>query len=191
MTLALQLFKISIDTQEKLRLNLHSLRVSELLEYRRKSLAPRIPHQLDNNRLLGNPLINEWETQLIDTVLGVNVVSDVISYISVLENRGCGVWVLSTSRPVIFGNHISECCDHGVAFVSTADDLRENQKLSAQFLQQDQEQVGLLYDNLHWRRSEGNFFRRQFVYLLWKVFKNLKSFVSFGLKITLFCSLHS
>lgn len=58
-----------------------------------------------------------------------------------LENRGCGVWVLSTSRPILFGNHISECCDHGVAFVSTADDLRENQKLSAQFLQQDQDQV--------------------------------------------------
>ena len=59
------------------------------------------------------------------------------------ENRGCGVWVLTTSRPVIFGNHISECWDHGVAFVSTADDLRENQKLNAQFLQQDQEQVNM------------------------------------------------
>ena len=36
--LTLQLFKNSIDTQEKLRLNLHSLSVivSELLEYRRK-----------------------------------------------------------------------------------------------------------------------------------------------------------
>ena len=35
MTLALQLFKNSINTQEKLRLNLHSLSasVSELLEY--------------------------------------------------------------------------------------------------------------------------------------------------------------
>ena len=33
----LQLFKNSIDTQEKLRLNLHSLSVSELLEYGRKS----------------------------------------------------------------------------------------------------------------------------------------------------------
>jgi hypothetical protein len=32
--LTLQLFKNSIDTQEKLRLNLHSLSVSELLEYR-------------------------------------------------------------------------------------------------------------------------------------------------------------
>ncbi len=46
---------------------------------------------------------------------------------------------------MIFGNHISECCDHGVAFVSTADDLRENQKLSAQFLQQDQEQVNTVF----------------------------------------------
>jgi hypothetical protein len=36
--LTLQLFKNSIDTQEKLRLNLHSLSVSvsELLEYGRK-----------------------------------------------------------------------------------------------------------------------------------------------------------
>ena len=33
---SLQLFKNSIDTQEKLRLNLHSLSVSELSEYGRK-----------------------------------------------------------------------------------------------------------------------------------------------------------
>ena len=35
--LTLQLFKNSIDTQEKLRLNLHSLSVSGLLEYGRKA----------------------------------------------------------------------------------------------------------------------------------------------------------
>jgi hypothetical protein len=35
--LTLQLFKNSIDTQDKLRLNLHSLSVSELLEYGRKT----------------------------------------------------------------------------------------------------------------------------------------------------------
>jgi hypothetical protein len=35
--LTLQLFKKSIDTQEKLRLNLHSLSASDLLEYRRKA----------------------------------------------------------------------------------------------------------------------------------------------------------
>jgi hypothetical protein len=35
--LTLQLFKNSTDTQEKLRLNLHSLSVSELLEYGRKT----------------------------------------------------------------------------------------------------------------------------------------------------------
>ena len=35
--LTLQLFTNSIDTQGKLRLNLHSLSVSELLEYRRLS----------------------------------------------------------------------------------------------------------------------------------------------------------
>jgi hypothetical protein len=35
--LTLQLFKNSIDTREKLRLNFHSLSVSELLEYKYKS----------------------------------------------------------------------------------------------------------------------------------------------------------
>jgi hypothetical protein len=35
--LTLQLFENSIDTQEKLRLNFHSLSVSELLEYGRKA----------------------------------------------------------------------------------------------------------------------------------------------------------
>jgi hypothetical protein len=34
----LLLYKNSIDNQGKLRLNLHSLSVSELLEYRRKSI---------------------------------------------------------------------------------------------------------------------------------------------------------
>ena len=38
MTLALQLFKKSNDTREKLRLNFHSLSVSELLEYGRQPL---------------------------------------------------------------------------------------------------------------------------------------------------------
>ena len=37
MTLALQLFKNIINTKEKLRLNLHSVSVSELLEYGHKS----------------------------------------------------------------------------------------------------------------------------------------------------------
>ena len=37
--LTFQLFKNSIDTQEKLRLNLHSLSVSELLEYGRNSFT--------------------------------------------------------------------------------------------------------------------------------------------------------
>jgi hypothetical protein len=39
--LALQLVENSIDTQGKLRLNLHSLSVSELLEYGRKGLYDR------------------------------------------------------------------------------------------------------------------------------------------------------
>ena len=38
MTLTLQLFKNSNDTREKLRLNFHSLSVSELLEYGRYSV---------------------------------------------------------------------------------------------------------------------------------------------------------
>jgi hypothetical protein len=52
MTLALQLFKNSIDTQEKLRLNLHSLNVSAavLLEYGRyacfKRRATHVPNAL-------------------------------------------------------------------------------------------------------------------------------------------------
>ena len=42
--LTLQLFKNSIDTQEKLRLNLHSLSLSasELLEYGRKTLRVNV-----------------------------------------------------------------------------------------------------------------------------------------------------
>jgi hypothetical protein len=40
--LTLQLFKNSIDTEEKLRLNLHSLSVSELLEYGRKLVSTLI-----------------------------------------------------------------------------------------------------------------------------------------------------
>jgi hypothetical protein len=39
--LTLQLFNNSIDTQEKLRLNLHSLSVSGLLQYGRKSFSFR------------------------------------------------------------------------------------------------------------------------------------------------------
>ena len=49
MTLAIQLFKNSINTQEKLRLNLHSLSVSELLEYGRTTCN-------ENNRLFPNCL---------------------------------------------------------------------------------------------------------------------------------------
>jgi hypothetical protein len=45
--LTLQLFKNSTDTQEKLRLNLHSLSVSELLEYRRKSHYTKCPFKAD------------------------------------------------------------------------------------------------------------------------------------------------
>jgi hypothetical protein len=41
--LTLQLFKNSIDTQEKLRLNLHSLSATVLLEYGRKSNARDTP----------------------------------------------------------------------------------------------------------------------------------------------------
>jgi hypothetical protein len=51
----LQLFKNGTDTQEKLRLNLHSLSASELLEYGRKSpsqtckIAPSFLHRNPDN----------------------------------------------------------------------------------------------------------------------------------------------
>ena len=52
--LTLQLFKNSIDTQGKLRLNLHSLSVSELLEYRRNAnLSPKFDQHF-LNLSLGN-----------------------------------------------------------------------------------------------------------------------------------------
>jgi hypothetical protein len=44
--LTLQLFKNSIDTQEKVRLNLHSLSVSELLEYGRSTLCSTVRRPL-------------------------------------------------------------------------------------------------------------------------------------------------
>ena len=51
--LTLQLFKNSIDTQEKLRLNLHSLSVSELLEYRRNPPAIQNEKQCSNKSVGG------------------------------------------------------------------------------------------------------------------------------------------
>jgi hypothetical protein len=52
--LTLQLFKNSIDTQGKLRLNLHSLSVSELLEYgRNANLSPKFDQNV-LNLSLGN-----------------------------------------------------------------------------------------------------------------------------------------
>ena len=47
MPLALQLFKNSNRTQEKLRLNLHSLSVSELLEYGRMFLKMKYLAKMD------------------------------------------------------------------------------------------------------------------------------------------------
>jgi hypothetical protein len=49
--LTLQLFKISIDTQEKLRLNLHLSSVSELLEYGHMTPDAKF---IDNTSMWGN-----------------------------------------------------------------------------------------------------------------------------------------
>jgi hypothetical protein len=51
MILAPQLFKNSINTQEKLRLNLHSLSVSELLEYGRNTQKSTGPDDIPNRLL--------------------------------------------------------------------------------------------------------------------------------------------
>ena len=62
--------------------------------------------------------------------------------ISMAGNSGCGVWVLTISKPVIYGNRIGNCGDSGIAFVGNSDVHHDNQQLSLQFLQQDQDQVG-------------------------------------------------
>jgi hypothetical protein len=56
-------------------------------------------------------------------------------------NSGCGVWLLTISKPVIYGNRIGKSGDIGIAFVSNIDVLHENQQLSSQFIQQEQDQV--------------------------------------------------
>ena len=52
----LQLFKNSIDTQGKLRLNFHSLSVSELLEYRRNPPAIQKQHLHSREAQIEPPL---------------------------------------------------------------------------------------------------------------------------------------
>jgi hypothetical protein len=58
MTLALQLFKNSVGAQEKLRLNLHSLSVSELLEYGRKWNSATRELYRNQNLLLDFPVFS-------------------------------------------------------------------------------------------------------------------------------------
>ena len=54
-------------------------------------------------------------------------------------NSGCGVWILTVSKPLIYGNRISDCGDSGVALVSNSDLHHDNQQLSSQFVQSEQE----------------------------------------------------
>jgi len=54
-------------------------------------------------------------------------------------NSGCGVWILTVSKPLIYGNRIADCGDSGVALVSNSDLHHDNQQLSSQFAQSDQE----------------------------------------------------
>jgi hypothetical protein len=58
--LILKLFKNSIDTQQKLRLNLHSLSVSELLEYGHKT--PKSTGYVEG---MMNDVMFVWERQKI------------------------------------------------------------------------------------------------------------------------------
>ena len=54
-------------------------------------------------------------------------------------NSGCGVWILTVSKPLIYGNRIADCGDSGVALVSNSDLHHDNQQLSSQFAQSEQE----------------------------------------------------
>lgn len=54
-------------------------------------------------------------------------------------NSGCGVWILTVSKPLIYGNRIADCGDSGVALVSNSDLHHDNQQLSSQFVQSEQE----------------------------------------------------
>ena len=54
-------------------------------------------------------------------------------------NSGCGVWILTVSKPLIYGNRIADCGDSGVALVSNSDLHHDNQQLSSQFSQSEQE----------------------------------------------------
>ena len=54
-------------------------------------------------------------------------------------NSGCGVWILTVAKPLIYGNRITACGDSGVALVSNSDLHHDNQQLSSQFVQSEQE----------------------------------------------------
>ena len=59
--------------------------------------------------------------------------------ICLVGNSGCGVWILTVSKPLIYGNRITDCGDSGVALVSNSDLHHDNQQLNSQFLQSEQE----------------------------------------------------
>ena len=81
-TLTFQLFKNSTDTQGKLRLNLHSLSLSELLEYRRLFLecAQTRKHCLSEMRKPGNIVSRRcknyiWWEKMFLNLLGNSFIS--------------------------------------------------------------------------------------------------------------------
>ena len=49
------------------------------------------------------------------------------------------MWILTVSKPLIYGNRIADCGDSGVALVSNSDLHHDNQQLSSQFSQSEQE----------------------------------------------------
>ena len=73
--LTLQLFKNSIDTEEKLRLNLHSLSVSELLEYGWKCL-----------RWFQKTLWQKGNLNSIGKDSSIFVSKNIVRYIQILNN---------------------------------------------------------------------------------------------------------
>jgi hypothetical protein len=75
--LTLQLFKNSKDTREKLRLNFHSLSVSELLEYGRKSLCCRehISWTYNSSLLLRTDRISTYPMNFIVPVQPLSPIS--------------------------------------------------------------------------------------------------------------------
>ena len=73
-------------------------------------------------------------------ICNINLCMILFYYMFLLTgNSGCGVWILTVSKPLIYGNRIADCGDSGVALVSNSDLHHDNQQLSSQFVQSEQE----------------------------------------------------